>query len=237
MNNLLTVIIPTFNAESYIEETIKSLKKQTYPYFNLIIINDGSTDRTDSKLQSALEMYGKEVEYIKLNQNLGHAYARNAGISKVRTPYFMFLDADDTLMPYTVETYMNYVSQSDLVFSKIDNFTLNLPIQNLDSALVIEQGDVRGNEALILKQHSASNFVFRTDIVKQFDIAFDTTLTHYADWPFLIDYLKHISTYTLMQGLPFYQRGEVYDPFLKQPFSNHSFTDFFRNMFVHLKLR
>lgn len=184
MNNLLTVIIPTFNAESYIEETIKSLKKQTYPYFNLIIINDGSTDRTDSKLQSALEMYGKEVEYIKLNQNLGHAYARNAGISKVRTPYFMFLDADDTLMPYTVETYMNYVSQSDLVFSKIDNFTLNLPIQNLDSALVIEQGDVRGNEALILKQHSASNFVFRTDIVKQFDIAFDTTLTHYADWPF-----------------------------------------------------
>ncbi|HIH1381292.1 TPA: bifunctional glycosyltransferase/CDP-glycerol:glycerophosphate glycerophosphotransferase [Staphylococcus pseudintermedius] len=227
MNNLLTVIIPTFNAESYIEETIKSLKKQTYPYFNLIIINDGSTDRTDSKLQSALEMYGKEVEYIKLNQNLGHAYARNAGISKVRTPYFVFLDADDTLMPYTVETYMNYVSQSDLVFSKIDNFTLNLPIQNLDSALVIEQGDVRGNEALILKQHSASNFVFRTDIVKQFDIAFDTTLTHYADWPFLIDYLKHISTYTLMQGLPFYQRGEVYDPFLKQPFSNHSFTDFF----------
>ncbi|QHW36262.1 bifunctional glycosyltransferase family 2 protein/CDP-glycerol:glycerophosphate glycerophosphotransferase [Staphylococcus ursi] len=227
MNNLLTVIVPIFNAESYIEKTIKSLEKQTYQDFNLIIINDGSTDQTDAKLQSALGKYNKELEYIKLNQNQGHAYARNVGISKVYTPYFMFLDADDTLMPYTIETYMNYVSQSDVLFSKIDNFTLDLPVQNVDSNLVIAQGDVQGNEAFILKQHSASNFVFRTDTVKKFNITFNTTLSHYADWSFLIDYLKHISTYTFMQGLPFYHRGEVFDPFLKQPFSNHSFADYF----------
>lgn len=227
MNNLLTVIIPIFNAESHIKKTIESLEKQTYQEFNLIIINDGSTDQTEAKLQSILENYNKDLEYIKLNQNQGHAYARNVGISKVWTPYFMFLDADDTLMPYTLETYMNYVSQSDVLFSKIDDFTLDLSIQNVDSDLVSERGDVKGSEALILKQLSASNFVFRTDIIKKFNITFNTTLSHYADWSFLIDYLKHISTYTLLQGVPFYYRGEVFDPFLKQPFSNHSFADFF----------
>ncbi|MDB4919625.1 glycosyltransferase family 2 protein [Mucilaginibacter sp.] len=97
----ISVIMPAFNAEKYIEESINSVICQTYINWELIIINDGSTDRT----ANIAGKYGAADARIKLinqeNKRLGAA--RNAGIITAKGNWIAFLDADDLWMPYKLE--------------------------------------------------------------------------------------------------------------------------------------
>jgi glycosyltransferase involved in cell wall biosynthesis len=86
-----SIIIPLYNKEFSIQNTVESVLKQTYPHFELIIINDGSTDRSFEKVQLIAD------DRIKLFDvpNEGVSNARNTGISKANNYYITFLDADD----------------------------------------------------------------------------------------------------------------------------------------------
>ena len=88
--NELSVIIPAYNSELYIQSTIKSVQQQNYPDKEIIVINDGSTDRTLEKLA----FFGDSISIINQN-NSGPATARNAGLQKARGKYIAFLDSDD----------------------------------------------------------------------------------------------------------------------------------------------
>lgn len=94
-NNLYSIIIPCYNAEDYIDKCIKSIQKQTFPHWEAIFVNDGSSDNT----QIILETYAKNDLRIKIHtqENKGAAKARELGISKASGKYITFLDVDDTL--------------------------------------------------------------------------------------------------------------------------------------------
>ena len=94
MNNKFSIIIPLYNKESYISQTIISVLSQTYSNFELIIVNDGSTDNS---LECVMK-YSKERNIVIYTiENSGVAFARNYGISKITGDYIIFLDADDLL--------------------------------------------------------------------------------------------------------------------------------------------
>ncbi|NBA12615.1 glycosyltransferase family 2 protein, partial [Weissella confusa] len=93
----LSIIIPLYNESDHITDCINAIKKQLNQNFELILINDGSTDNSETLLNMAVADYDKKVTYIKFKDNHGHAHARNVGIQAVTTPYFMFVDADDQL--------------------------------------------------------------------------------------------------------------------------------------------
>lgn len=94
----VSIIIPMYNAEKYIKEAIDSVLKQTYKDFEIIVIDDGSTDNTKSKLLD----YGSQIKYI-YQENAGPAVARNRGIKEAKGEYIAFLDADDIWMPEKLE--------------------------------------------------------------------------------------------------------------------------------------
>lgn len=125
--NELTVIVTYYNEEEYIRDCIRSLKNQRNQDFNVIIVNDGSEDKTTEILLEELQTYDKEVKIINFDKNKGHAKARNKAIENVNTDYFMFLDADDQLASYAIGYYLKNIDGMDALIAPIYKFTLRKP--------------------------------------------------------------------------------------------------------------
>ncbi len=94
VNHKVSIIIPTYNHASYLPDAIKSVLSQTFKNFEIIVVNDGSTDNTVDVLQPYMGM----IKYI-YKDNGGLSSARNVGIRNSTGEYIVFLDADDMLMP------------------------------------------------------------------------------------------------------------------------------------------
>lgn len=101
-----TVIIPLYNKEKYIENAIKSILNQTFRDFELLIINDCSTDKS---VEIATEFLSENVKIIHHEKNSGLAATRNTGIKKATSNYVTFLDADDLWKPHFLEKIYNLV--------------------------------------------------------------------------------------------------------------------------------
>ena len=95
-----TVIIPLYNKEKYIENAIKSIINQTFTDFELLIINDCSTDKS---VEIASKFLSEKVHLIHHEKNSGLAATRNTGIKKATSNYVTFLDADDLWKPHFLE--------------------------------------------------------------------------------------------------------------------------------------
>lgn len=97
----VSIIIPLYNVERYIAESIDSLKAQTFGEIQVVIVDDGSTD---GSYGAALDAIGEDSRFLLVRQeNAGPATARNRGIAESVGEYLMFMDADDMLKPHAVE--------------------------------------------------------------------------------------------------------------------------------------
>jgi glycosyltransferase involved in cell wall biosynthesis len=113
----ISVIIPAYNVEKYIEKTLKSLIDQTFKDFEAIIINDGSTDNTEKIIKEVLQ--DTKFQWKLINQeNQGVSVARNRGIIESKGEYICFLDADDYYHPAFLGKMYNRAKESnyDVVF-------------------------------------------------------------------------------------------------------------------------
>ena len=112
---LVSIIVPAYNAEQFIDECINGLLDQTYPNTEIILVNDGSLDETEAKC-TAWAIQSNKIKYFK-QINQGPAAARNKGFCLSKGQYVMFVDADDHLDPAAIETLVDYMNryQVDLV--------------------------------------------------------------------------------------------------------------------------
>lgn len=108
----ITFIIPAYNAEKTIGRTLDSIIHQTDNRYEIIIINDGSTDRTDLVCKKYLKENADKIKYIFQN-NRGLGGARNRGMELVATEYVSFIDSDDWLVPEYVENVLKQLEQKD----------------------------------------------------------------------------------------------------------------------------
>lgn len=104
---MISVIIPAFNAGPYIEKAISSILSQTYKDTEIIVVNDGSTDSTQSIVEAIASEY-PQITLINV-ENGGVSYARNIGIDHAKGEYIAFLDADDTYYPDAFERMLNCI--------------------------------------------------------------------------------------------------------------------------------
>lgn len=100
-SKMISIIIPVYNAEKYLKETVDSILSQSYKSIEMIIVNDGSTDGS----QKIIEEYGRIDPRVKsvLTENMGAPHARNIGAQNATGKYLLFFDADDNMLPGALE--------------------------------------------------------------------------------------------------------------------------------------
>ena len=114
---LISIIMPVFNCAKYLEETITSVKKQTYTNWELIIIDDASTDNSLEEIKKNIVGYEKKIKTIHLPENKGAANARNIGLTHATGNYIAFLDADDIWIENKLEEQIKYMQKNDYGFT------------------------------------------------------------------------------------------------------------------------
>ena len=159
----LSVIVPVYNVENYIEACIKSLLSQSYDDFEIIIVDDGSND---SSIERARKMLVNK-SYVKVlsKENGGLSDARNFGIEHSIGEYLAFIDSDDTIHPDMFKIMMN-----KLLNEQADVCTCDMEYVYSDGRKVRSSGSLVSEEnpfSIILTNNSACNKVFKRSLFEQ----------------------------------------------------------------------
>ncbi len=117
MDGLISVIVPVYNVEKYIVETMECVAAQTYEDWELLLVEDGSSDGTAEKIQRYVEEKSeKRIRLIRQPSNKGAAAARNRGLAEARGRYIAYLDADDLWVPEKLEKELRFLQEKDAAF-------------------------------------------------------------------------------------------------------------------------
>jgi glycosyltransferase involved in cell wall biosynthesis len=187
---LVSVIMPAYNAANYIEDAIQSVLAQSYKNIELVIINDGSTDDTEQRVQKYND---KRIRYY-VQQNAGLSASRNAGIKRAAGELFVFLDHDDRMTPDFVARHKDAFENNpevDLVYC--DDLLMD---EKGDPGRVITRKEYNDNNRLIsdLFRHGFPVVPFRTCIRKTvFDKIglFDESLRNAEDYDMIRRFVEH----------------------------------------------
>lgn len=116
---MVSIIVPVYNAGSYIGGTIAMVEKQTWKDWELILVDDASSDDSCARIKSALSQSSIDparIHLVRKERNEGAARARNVGIDVARGRYIAFLDADDVWLPEKLEQELAFMQQKDAAF-------------------------------------------------------------------------------------------------------------------------
>jgi len=174
----VSVIIPTYNSASYLIEAVESVFAQTYRDFEVLVIDDGSTDETEQ----VMRCYGAPARYLR-QTNSGVAVARNRGIAESQGRYVAFLDADDTWLPHKLARQMEALRQQPhhracysaftVVDAKLNPIGISRS-QRQGTALedLLTRGNIIGSICTVVGERSLFDLVG----------GFDPALSQCADW-------------------------------------------------------
>ena len=179
MNNIkFSIIVPVYNVEKYIKKCINSILNQTYKNYEIIIINDGSTDKS----KKILESY-KNIDNIKIiNQtNKGLSVARNIGIKNASGDYLLFVDSDDYIDNDLLENLNKNITDEEII--RFQTRTVDESYKVLKEYNEMPFDTMTGNEALvyILKYHFIENtwlYCYNKIYIEKNNFKFDQGFIH-----------------------------------------------------------
>lgn len=206
MKPLISIILPVYNAGQYVATAIQSVLDQTYPEWELIIINDGSTD--DS--QKVCENFDDERITVLTQDNKGVSAARNAGLRQMKGGYFCFLDADDALTPNSIDSRVSlFLSDPELMF--VDG-AVEIRNENMTSVVEVRTQSFSGMPLDALLKIDNTVFFGPTWMIKrnaEIKYQFREGLTHGEDLLFYIS-IAHLGKYRAVKDVVYqYRQGNL----------------------------
>lgn len=118
MNDLVSIIMPSYNAEKYIGDSVKSVLDQTYTNWELIIVDDCSTDGTEAIINSFAG--DSRIRFLKNEKNSGAAVSRNYALREAKGRWIAFLDSDDVWLPEKLEKQLSFMKENGYSFTYTD---------------------------------------------------------------------------------------------------------------------
>lgn len=116
--DLVSIIVPVYNVKNYITETMDSVRAQTYPQWELLLVEDGSSDGTPEVIEEYVQrMKDERICLITLPENIGAARARNVGLAEAKGRYITYLDSDDVWMPEKLEHQLLFAREKQAAFT------------------------------------------------------------------------------------------------------------------------
>lgn len=197
-NPQISIIIPCYNCEALVGETLESLITQTYKDFEVVCINDGSKDGTAETLEQwkTKNLFPMQVLH---QENGGVSRARNAGIMVAKGQYILFLDADDCYHKELIERlyYALRESNADVSYcmlSRNKDVVKNAVIAENNWFTMQQQPDFMSNLLYRMPDFGFYCYLYRADVLRENGILFDVNTRHFEDREFNWKYLCHCQT-------------------------------------------
>lgn len=186
----ITAIIPVFNGERFLGETLQSLLRQSEPFEEIIIIDDGSTDATPSIVEKWRTEHSR-IRYVPLDNNRGVSHARNTGVKLARSEWCLFMDSDDLAHPDLLAHYRKRIRQweesgqrTDMLFCSSEQIDESGRIIGLPSRFVeAEPHEMTGYLFVRNPVVTSSGVMVRRDVVLHLG-GFNTGIRYSEDWEF-----------------------------------------------------
>lgn len=159
----ISVIVPVYNAEKFIDKCIESVINQTYKEIELILVNDGSKDNSLKILQKYEKQYPKMIKVFN-QDNQGAGAARNLGIKNVSGKYIFFLDSDDWIEPDYLFKLYNDISSNDMVISGFKSY-------DIDNSLLFTE-NIKDNPWTKFKYCSTTGKMILSSLILENNILF-----------------------------------------------------------------
>jgi glycosyltransferase involved in cell wall biosynthesis len=197
----VSVIIPVYNAQDHLHNTLSSVLKQDYKNIEVIAVNDGSKDGSLSILNKIASEDSRVSVVDKPNGGCGDA--RNAAFDKVTGDFIMFVDADDTMTEDAISLALSKIGENDML---IGNFNAVANDNASERGLIKQEQILTESEFLDIYVKSAGKFYFsalwnklyRSDIILGNNIRFNTQLSWGEDFMFNCNYYKYIKSVKIL---------------------------------------
>lgn len=159
MSELVSIIVPVYNAEKFIRETMDSVLAQTYSHWELLLVEDGSSDGSADVIGEYIAEKGESrIRLIRQPSNQGAARARNRGLEEAAGRYIAYLDADDLWTPEKLEHELRFMEEKGVAFA----FT---GYEFADENGVGTGKTVRVPETLVYRQALSNTTIFTTTVM------------------------------------------------------------------------
>ena len=191
---LISIIIPIYNAEKYLNKCLQSIISQTYRNFEIILIDDGSTD-CSYKICQEFAKKDKRI-FIFAQTNSGASSARNRGIEMAKGKWITFVDADD----YVEKNYLeclceNITDEKALIIQGLKQVNSEgEEIKKID----FEHSKLSGSE--VRKAFDAVAKLYNRDIINKHNIKFNELISYSEDMLFMLEYILHCDFIKFLQG-------------------------------------
>jgi glycosyltransferase involved in cell wall biosynthesis len=196
MAPIVSVIVPVYNCEKYISSCLDTLLNQTYTNIEIIIVNDGSIDGSEKIIKRYKERDNRIVYYYQ--KNSGPSAARNKGIQNSSGEYLVFIDSDDTVQKYYIESMLNKMinSNSDLVTCGYKDISvygildcIDFQFDNSVSIHTFMDMVCKGTGGVIWGK------LYKLEIIKKYNLEMDKNIFMSEDLVFVLQYASHSKSF------------------------------------------
>lgn len=195
---LVSVVLPVFNASETIHDAIDSILKQSYANFELIIINDGSTDSSDAVIRSFSD---ERILYLKNESNRGLIYTLNRGLSSSKGKYIARMDADDISCPDRFQKQVDVLESNPSIIvcgTKIKTFGM----RKATFSLQLPESSKAIKERLLLEVPFAHPTVMiRREVLLAYNLSYDIHYPSSEDYKFWVDLSSYGEFYNIQEPL------------------------------------
>lgn len=209
MEVLVSIIVPVYNAEQFLNRCIDSILHQEYSNFELILVNDGSTDSS----ADICDQYAAEDNRVIVihKTNSGVSDSRNLALDRARGKYIQFLDSDDWITPDATRLFVRAAEtyQCDLVIADF---------YRVVGERVSHKGDIEEDGVMNREQYAAHmmenpadfyygviwNKFFRRDLIEKYHLRMDCELNWCEDFLFNLEYIRHANVFLALQSPVYY---------------------------------
>lgn len=197
MVKFISIIVPVYNVEEYLTRCLESIKSQSFSNYEVLLINDGSTDSSCEIAQKFIEENKLGNFYLFTKPNGGPSSARNLGLDKANGEWVYFIDSDDWMEPQALEVLVSYVEKydPDLVLGGYQAVREEDGNKETWNRYPKEYGTIpRDFDGL----HSFSfvyGRLYKKAIIDAHDIRFDERISYAEDNAFQFDYNRYVSSY------------------------------------------
>lgn len=204
-NPKISVIVPVYTVELYIRKCIESILHQSFSDFELILVDDGSTDESGR----ICDEYAEKDSRIKVihKANEGVSIARNTGIDNASGHLITFIDSDDWVEEAYLQTIFDEIGSSDILFFGSVWHYEDGCIRSMSFKNSVYEKDIEQGMLALLKNNIDINYLgftwnkaFRKDIIDRYHIRFVERLSFSEDEVFTLDYCKHVKTLKIIEA-------------------------------------